>query len=73
VKIRIRCDLILDATDDAIATEIVQYLHKLKKYFRKIRAGEIAEESSFVQVEKCYHDENPSKPCEIVYSWQAEE
>lgn len=32
-----------------------------------IHPGEINEERGFILIEKCYHDEDPPKPCEVVY------
>ena len=72
MKYRVRCDLILDVEDETVAKEIAKTLHKLRDFFRIIRLGELAEERSFIVLEKCYHDEEPSKPCEIVFRWVKE-
>lgn len=71
MKLRIRCDLIIDIENETVAMKIVDELKKVKNYFKTIRLGEIAEERSYIVLEKCYHDENPSKPCEIVFRWKA--
>lgn len=35
-----------------------------------INEGQDNEERGFIQVEKCYHDEVPVKPCEVVARWE---
>lgn len=34
-----------------------------------INPGTINEERGFITIEKCYHDEDPSKPCETLVSY----
>lgn len=31
------------------------------------------EERGYVTLEKCYHDEDPTKPCEVIKKWQVED
>ena len=31
----------------------------------KTKAGKLTFRDSFIQTHKCYHDEDPAKPCEI--------
>lgn len=35
-----------------------------------LNPGMPSEERGFIIVEKCYHDEDPTKPCEIIKSYQ---
>lgn len=61
---RIRLDLafngenpprdVLDKVEDHLKDAIV------------INPGMINEERGFILLEKCYHDEDPSKPCEVL-------
>lgn len=34
-----------------------------------INQGKDNEERGFIQLEKCYHDENPTKPCSLLKRW----
>lgn len=65
-KIRIRIDAILDINDTATRDKIVDGLQALKSKMQ--RANEF--ETSTITVEKCYHDEVPTKPCEVLASWE---
>lgn len=35
-----------------------------------INEGEDNEERGFILVQKCYHDETPTKPCEEIARWE---
>ena len=62
---RVRLDLAFDAEDisQAIFDKAKQVLSKAVK----IASQDNAEgEPSFMEIHKCYHDEDPSKPCEII-------
>ncbi len=65
-KFRVRIDAILDINDtttrDKIRDSIVALQSKMK------RANQF--ETSSIKVEKCYHDEIPTKPCEVLYEWE---
>jgi len=66
MKIRIQADFVLDPTDissrDAVTTVFQQIKSKLQ--------GLSALEYSQVTIQKCYHDEVPPKPCEVVFQWK---
>lgn len=34
-----------------------------------IHPGEDNEEPGFIQLEKCYHDEDPTAPCTLLFRW----
>lgn len=62
---RIRLDLAFDREDisQAIFDKAKQVLAKAVKIANKDNPmGEV----SFIEIHKCYHDEDPSKPCEII-------
>jgi len=64
LKFRVRADIILD--DESEAMGIFASLKGERDRFVTIRKGEPDEERSRVSIEKCYHDEDPTKPCEII-------
>jgi hypothetical protein len=66
MKYRIILNIIVDDYDDAI--KIYKFLKENKGLMRTIRKGEINEEKSMIALEKHYHDEDPTKPCEIIES-----
>jgi len=70
LKFRIRADIILN--DEGEAMGIFASLKGKKELFVTIRKGEPSEERSRVSIEKCYHDEEPSKPCEIIETVESE-
>ena len=62
---RIRLDLAFDAEDipQAVFDKAKQVLAKAVKITsRDSPQGEV----SFIEIHKCYHDESPAKPCEII-------
>jgi len=66
MKYRVRADLIFD--DEARATGLAQAVKNLMKHATIIRPGEVNEERSNFTFERCYHDESPPRPCEIIES-----
>jgi len=70
LKWRIRADIILDAEGEAMG--IFASLKDKRGLFVTIRKGEPNEERSTASVEKCYHDEDPTKPCEIIETIESE-
>ncbi|GAH10642.1 unnamed protein product [marine sediment metagenome] len=62
---RVRIDLCFDAEDisQAVFEKAKQVLAKAVKIARQ---GEPTGEVSFIEIHKCYHDEMPTKPCEII-------
>jgi len=70
LKWRVRADIILDDKDKAM--DIFDSLKDERDRFVTIRKGEPNEERSRVSIEKCYHDEDPSKPCEIIETVESE-
>jgi len=70
MKYQIISQLFLD--DESSAREIYEYLKERKGLLRTIRPGEVTEQKSFVQLARCYHDEEPPKPCELLESFESE-
>lgn len=66
MKIRIRIDAILDPTDKATRDKIIDGLEALKTKMKRANAFE----TSSITVERCFHDEVPTKPCEVLASWE---
>jgi len=64
MKYRIRLDLIFDEKEDAM--KAFNFLKEKRVLFRTIRKGEPNEERSILEIHKCYHDEDPTKPCGII-------
>lgn len=62
---RVRIDLCFNAeeTPQAIFDKAKQVLLKAVKIARQ---GEPTGEISFIEVHRCFHDEEPTKPCEII-------
>jgi len=56
---RIRLDLAFD-TEDIPQT----VFDKAKKVL--LKAVKIANEVSYIEIHKCFHDEDPTKPCEMI-------
>jgi|TARA_Y100000310_G_scaffold328372_1_gene396412 hypothetical protein len=65
-KIRVRIDAILDTDDGRTKDKLVDGLEVLKSKMKRANAVE----TSSIVVERCYHDETPSKPCEVLSSWE---
>jgi len=70
MKYRIRLDLIFDEEEDAM--KAFNFLKEKRVLFRTIRKGEPNEERSILEIHKCYHDEDPTKPCEIIEHIESE-
>jgi hypothetical protein len=54
------------ADDEETARTVFNAAKGLRSRMRTVRKGEPAEERSFIILEKHYHDEDPSKPCEVI-------
>ena len=70
MKYRVRIDLAFDKLEDASA--LLEYARKTQESTVIINADakEIArQEVPFIQVEQCFHDEQPTKPCVLIYDW----
>lgn len=64
MKYRVRTDLSFDKESDAR-----DFMEDSKIKANKavsVNEGNINEEISYCDIEKCYHDENPTKPCEKI-------
>jgi len=67
-----RLDITLFLDDRIEAEKIRDALIVLKRLFRTINKGLDTEEKSFIRLHKCYHDEDPSKPCEDLFYWESD-
>ncbi len=65
-KIRIRIDAILDVNDTGTRQSILNSMEGLKAKLKRANTRE----TSTITVEKCYHDETPPKPCEVLSHWE---
>jgi len=70
MKYRIRLDLILEKEEDAM--EAFEYLKRRRKLFLTINKGKPNEKKSLLQIHRCYHDEEPPKPCKIIERIESE-
>ena len=63
---RVRVDLCFEAEDkpQAIFDKAESFLASTVKLIGE-RAVEVGE-SSFIEIHRCYHDEDPPKPCEVI-------
>ena len=57
----------INVLDPQAFVEIRDALASLVPVAFTIRPGEQEEEPSFITVHKCYHDTDPSIPCEVVF------
>jgi hypothetical protein len=63
-------NVILDDYDTA--KKIYDFLKQNGRLMRTIRKGEPAEERSRIALERHYHDEDPTRPCEVIESFESE-
>lgn len=65
---RVRADLAFTEKDEAN-----DFAHDCQVALPKaniINPGQENEERGYIMVEKCYHDEDPAKPCDLLGTWQ---
>lgn len=62
--------IILDLaySSDTNPKSIMAHAKTLFKDAQTINPGQPTQEVGFIQLQKCYHDENPFKPCEVIES-----
>lgn len=68
---RIRVDLAFP--DDINPKAILAHAKSLMVGAVIINPGQPNEERGYITLEKCYHDEDPTKPCEVIENWQVED
>jgi len=61
-----RVTLNCNVTDPHHIEVIKQGLHTLFNQSVTINPGRINSEKSFITVQKCYHDETPPAPCQVL-------
>jgi len=64
-----RVSLQLAFVDAANPTKVKDAARLLLSTAVIINKGAINEEKGFILLEKCYHDEDPTKPCEQIGIW----
>ena len=64
MKYRVRVDLSFDSEADA--QSLLAYAKSLSDKAVSINEGEDNEETSFSDLEICYHDESPPRPCKRI-------
>ena len=65
---RIRIDLAYP--EDSNPKAILAHTKSLMPGAIVINPGQLNEERGYIILEACYHDEDPTKPCEVIESWQ---
>uniref|UniRef100_A0A6H1ZI84 Uncharacterized protein n=1 Tax=viral metagenome TaxID=1070528 RepID=A0A6H1ZI84_9ZZZZ len=63
MKYRVRIDMSFDVEEDARA--LMEYAKGLRGKALSINEGKANAEISFCQIEECYHDEVPTRPCPL--------
>ena len=66
MKLRLRTDLVIDPLETELVNNIKTFLLNNKDKFLTVNE----DMTSRVMVEKCYHDEIPLKPCELIFEWE---
>ncbi len=64
MKYRVRLDLSFDSESDAQA--LMDYAKQISGKAVSINEGRDNEEIAFTSLERCFHDEVPTKPCERI-------
>lgn len=64
MKYRVRLDLSFKSESDA--QSLMSYAKNLSKRAVSISEGKPTEEIAYCDIHKCYHDETPPKPCEVI-------
>ena len=66
MKYRIRLDAFIEPTDTVTRDQIRTLLVNLRDKMQRMSAIE----TSSIEVQECYHDQNPSLPCVVLYKWE---
>ena len=72
MKIRITIDILIDPKYANIVAAAIKFMKFLTKYCETINKGKANEVRSRIVIHKCYHDETPPKPCEVIYEFTSE-
>ena len=65
MKLRADICIVIDPTDTLTSTAMVTFFNNLKPKLLRLNL----QETSSIVVQKCYHDEVPTKPCELILEW----
>lgn len=68
--IRVRMDLAFKLTKKAQAEALRDALVPFAQHAVVVNEDKINEERGFIDVEKCYHDQTPTQPCEKIARWE---
>ena len=66
MKYRIIATVFVDPSNETKVMTLYTALKNAKAIFEVINAGKVNEERSRIEIHKCYHDEIPPKPCELI-------
>lgn len=68
MKIQLQAVLIFDEADMAEANKLFEAINRIKDKLQVIKpvATKTADERSFAELRRYYHDEDPVKPCEPI-------
>lgn len=64
MKYQVRLDILLADVKDA--ETLLNEVEKIKKKAHKVEEPTLINANSFCDCFKCYHDENPPSPCEVL-------
>jgi len=64
LKYRVSASIYFNRREDADI--IFEEVKRRKELFTAVRRGEPGEQRSFVMLERCYHDEEEPRPCEVI-------
>jgi len=70
MKYRLTVSIFMDSEADA--ETIFRFLEGKRGIFKTIKKGMPEEEPSSVMLERCYHDEEPPKPCEVMKEFKSD-
>lgn len=68
--VRVRMDLAFKVSNQSQAEKLRDALIPFTSHAVNVNEGQTNQEIGFIDVEKCYHDETPTKPCEKVARWE---
>jgi len=61
---RVRIDMAF--TNPGVYIGLVEHALGILDQAHTINPGQAPEEKGYIKTEKCYHDEDPTKPCEAI-------
>jgi len=68
MKLRADICIVINPADTPTRDSVINFFNALKPKLLKLNL----QETSRIVVQKCYHDETPVKPCEVILEWHKE-